>query len=633
MTTITIDLETTANGGLKGTSPEAHYRENKVLLYGWKVNNGAVLTSDEGTVLFKTIEDAIASGKTPTIVGHNLKFDLKYLIRERPDIAWHKVRYYCTMFGEYRQSGHNHRFTSLEETAKLHGIKFKKGLDLGALIKSGIKMENIPMSDLRPYLEGDVDVTEAIHRAHHNHPNYVDYTHQHILPLAHMELLGLPLNVPKARTQMEGLVKQEYTERLKLLTWVQERLEWSDGEEIEAKDLNYSSARTVSYLLTGEPKAGLTNKVRRNIVWKAGAHPILSNAEIQRVWKGATPGHLGYPMAKMQMEDLYELRNPECSAYLDTLKQWRHVSKLISTYYGPFLEQAKIQPTIHPKMNMCTTATGRLSSSAPNGQNMPPEVRNLFTSEYGKFMEIDFKQLEVVALAYLSGDAQLIADIRAGEDIHFNTGRHVMGWKTPADMKKKERTLVKNVNFGLIYGGAARGLSLQTGQPETLIKKLIKSFYKRYPQVAVWQKQFYHDMVALLKPAGMQNGEQIYDALIKCPTSGRKFYFKEGVAPAWMRKQSGRKYSFKPTESKNYPVQGFAGGDIVMMALWVLYTKLCGEERTRIRMTVHDSILVDTDMSEKKLAHIMDDVCEEVETYWNLPFNLGFDIEAGTVWQ
>jgi DNA polymerase-1 len=628
----TIDLETMASGGVKGSSPEAQYPVNKVLLWGWQIGNShpqtSIIRKDFIDALYKCMaEDDVR------IIGHNLKFDLKYLLREFPNVPWHELDYYCTMYSEYRQSGHLHRFSSLEVTAQYHNIKFHKGLDLGALIKSGVKMEDIPMFDLVPYLRADLSTTHKIYAAQITHGSYDEYLHQHILPLAHMELLGLPLDVPKAQRKMGALVLDEKNALQEMWNWTVLSLEWSDGVPIVESDLNYAAPRTVSYILTGEPAAGLTKKVRRNIIPKG--KPMLSKAEIAKVWGTTQPSHLGYPLSKFNIEDILALGNAKTTSYINALLNYRTVTKLVNTYFGPFLEQAKIQHTIHPKMNMGTTGTGRLSSSAPNGQNMPDLVRQLFESEYGKFMEIDFKQLEVIALAFLSKDPQLIEDIQQGRDLHFETGRHVMGWKTPADMTKKQRTLVKNVNFGVIYGGGVNGLSHQTGQPKKLIKQLINAFYGRYRHVGPWQEDFYTAVVKHMKPAGFKEGEQVYKSLVKCPISGRKFQFIEAKAPQWLRAKTGRKYSFKPTETKNYPVQGFAGGDIVMMALWGLYHELRHSSRThtQIRMTVHDSLLVDTDMSETDVRTMMHSVCEDIAQYYGLPFKLDFDIEVGTYWQ
>jgi DNA polymerase I-like protein with 3'-5' exonuclease and polymerase domains len=100
-----------------------------------------------------------------------------------------------------------------------------------------------------------------------------------------------------------------------------------------------------------------------------------------------------------------------------------------------------------------------------------------------------------------------------------------------------------------------------------------------------------------------------------------------------VRVKTGRRYSFKPTETKNYPVQGFAGGDIVMVALSILWERLYGKEGTCLRMTVHDSILVDTDMSDTELQIIMDSVCGETEHLLGISIPLKFDIQSGSTWQ
>jgi len=248
-------------------------------------------------------------------------------------------------------------------------------------------------------------------------------------------------------------------------------------------------------------------------------------------------------------------------------------------------------------------------------------------------MEIDFKQLEICALAAVSQDPVLIADIQSGADIHFNTGRSVMGWKVPSDMTDETRRIVKAVNFGVIYGGGANGLAESTGQPVKLIKDLIKSFFARYTGVKQWQKDFYIEVTQNMKSDGLKDGEQVYCSDVLLPISQRMFHFKENKSPAWLRKKTGRAYSFKPTETKNYPVQGFAGGDIVMDALVYLYHELAKYADTSMRMTVHDSVLLDTSLDQRTIVIIMEKVCSMVRTKYVLPFDLKFDIKSDTHWQ
>ncbi len=627
---ITVDLETTVNGGTEGDSPEAHYPQNKVLLCGYKIGSGRVHVDDTCDELISDMDVILENGDIK-LIGHNLKFDLKYLMRDYPDFPWEKLDYHCTMYTDYRDSGHKRRFTSLEDLCTDHGILYKKSLDLGALLASGIKMEDIPRSDLEPYLIDDVVNTQMCYIVQIRGTSGEIYQ-GHIPALAEIELNGLALDVPMAQAAMTMEYSNEVLHELDIWKVVDHFLCWDDGSILEKDHIKFTAPRTLSYLLTGEPAAGLTKRVRKNIRFSPGTAPLLTSTQITQVWGKKKPTNLGYPISKKEMERLEKLTGPVANL-IKAVVSFRASKKLTSTYFGPFLEEAKIQPSVHPKMNMGTTATGRLSSSSPNGQNMPPQARELLHSTEGMLHEIDFKQLEVVALAYLSGDAQLIKDIQDGEDIHYNTGRHVMGWTTPSDMTETSRKLVKNVVFGLIYGGRAAGLAYQTGQPKKLIAQLIKSFYTRYPRVAEWQEEFYTMVVDKMKIAGHKDGEAYYNSNVTCPHSKRRFHFTERPAPKWVKAKTGRSFSFKPTETKNYPVQGFAGGDIVMMALGKLWGKISKYPKTKIRMTVHDSILIDTLLPVGFISSTMRDVCSDIATHYGLPFELTFDIKSGTNWQ
>jgi DNA polymerase I-like protein with 3'-5' exonuclease and polymerase domains len=568
------------------------------------------------------------AGMQVSIIGHNLKFDLKHMIRERPDVPWHKFDYYCTMHRHYRFTGHRDKFISLEDLAAVHCIVFTKTLDLGALLASGVKMEDIPRSDLEPYLVEDVKIVRQIHQYQETVDPAVDSSL--VLPLARMELIGLPLDRTKTTTLMKKLAIQERDLQGRMQKALRSHLVWSDGSPIEDGDIKVNASRTLSFMITGEPQIGI-KKGKRELAWQSGSGPVLEPHQIQTIWPGKKPNHLGYPMPEDKLKDVQTVLSGY--KYLAWALEYRKVQKLMNTYVGPFLEKTKTLPTVHPKMHLTSTATGRLSSAEPNGQNLPEQARALFKSQHGTFMEIDFAQLEVCALAAITEDPTLINDLQAGEDVHYNSGRRVMGWKTKADMTDKARKIVKRVNFGLIYGGGAASLARQTGQDKKLVKSLIDSFYARYPGVGTWQEQFYQEVVNNLKPFDVKDGEQRYCSLVRSGPAGRYFHFVESESPAWLKRKTGRKYSFKPTETKNYPVQGFAGGDIVMLALVLLTHELWDYEHTDIRMTVHDSILVDTDLDESQIKTIMEDICTTIETVYQLPFELEFDITSGTHWR
>lgn len=629
MSTYIIDLETTNDGGPDSNSPEAHWLNNKMIIGGWKVL-GSKDVSQNIPALIKQLELDVTHGATSTIVGHNLKFDLKYLIRDYPHIWWSHFRYVCTMHRTYRLSGHKHKFSSLEESCHWYGIPFKKGLDLGAIIASGIKMKDIPLSDLEPYLDEDVLATEALFRAQiQAYPNPVSSIPRsdHTLPLAAMELAGLPLDKKRCESKMKCLLNDEKQHLTSLFNTCLFYLEWNDGVKLVPDDIKVNAPRTISYLLTGAPSTGLPKGTGKRFI-KLKTLPILTASDITKYWPGVMPNHLGYPLPVAKLQEIADAGVKLPLAVM----AYRRVTKLMGTYYGPFLHKAAVQGTLHPKMHMVSTATGRGSSSDPNGQNMPPEARQCFHATNGQFHDIDFKQLEVCALAVLSQDTQLIQDIKDGVDLHYETGRRVMGWKTPKDMTKKTRTIVKAVNFGLIYGGGANTLSKQSGAPVKMVKDLIKGFYARYPRVAEWQEEFYTEVVSNLYPDGVEDGEQVYASDVTLATSGRKFHFRERKSPLWLIHKTGRKFSFKPTETKNYPVQGFAGGDIVMDVLVELYKRLEKHKTTCIRMSVHDSILIDTSLGVKAITSAMEGACSTVKKKYALPFDLKFDLESSQHW-
>lgn len=633
-TIITIDSETTANG--PSNSPEAHYPDNKALMWGWKEGHQSVKVHPTSARLADRVDELLANKDDVVLVGHNIKFDLKYLMRDEPHVKWGDCRVFDTMYYQYRWSGHRDKFMGLEATCAAWNVPYVKTLDLGAWLKAGNLMEDIPTDDLEAYLEDDVGYTFSLYNKMTMDPRYYEHFTDHLSVLAAMELIGLDLDKTKTQHAMAAAIEDRDTLDQGIWDIVEEVIGWTSGDIMTKKQVNYTASRTMSYIFTGKPDHGLTPHLKRRQIKLLGK-PLLSAKEISKLWgPNAKVTHLGYKMTAKELKWIKKhAKSTEAVLLADQLLDWKEVDKLIGTYYGPFLEEVKhTGGTLHPKLNTCATATGRLSSSNPNGQNMPLAARECIKSRYGCIYEIDFKQLEVVALAHLSQDQQLLDDLANGEDIHFNTGKRVMGWKVPADMTSAQRKLVKNVNFGLIYGGGASGLSEQTGQPKKLVQSLIDSFYTRYPGVAEWQKEFYTAVTDNMKTAGFQGNEQVYSSLYEDPTTGRRFFFKEHESPAWMKARTGRSYSFKPTETKNYPVQGFAGGDIVMWSLRLLWEVVREWPDTALRMTVHDSIMLDTAASPAIIEGTMDLVCSAVRHQLNIQPELKFELDVcGTHWR
>lgn len=621
-----FDLECTVHGGVKGTSPEAQWNNNKVLLCGWTDSKHyGIHIDDTVNPLCNSIIRTIESGDTPELTAHNAKFDIKWLMRERPDVDWTKCKVHDTMTYEYRESGQFDKLISLEKLAKKYNVPFKKSLDLGALLKAGVQMEDIPISELTAYLEDDVKVLKSI--ADRQTYNWdMDY----ILPLAEMELNGLTIDRTQATTLYAVLATTVDEIEQKMIGYIKAHCCWQDGTDIldqdftdtigtKSKYIKPTAARTLSFLLTGNPASlKITNKW--HVRWRGLFSPVFD--VLPDCFEN--PTHLGYPVGEEVLSQL--------NHWIPTKAlEHRIANKVLGTYVSPFLEVSALQGTIHPKLNTTITATGRLSSSSPNGQNIPPSCRELIVpaAVKGSMVEVDFSQLEIVAVACVSGCPELQRDIKDGVDVHYRSGKSVFGWKTPADMNEKDRKVVKNVNFGLLYGGKPGGLAKQTGVDREIVQELMDSFYDAYPGVRQWQKDVFTVVTGNLQASHIDEGEQVYSSEWTEPFSGRKFKFVEQKLPKWLAQRTKRKFGFSPMQTSNYPIQGFAGGDIVMFALTQLWRELHG--RVRFVMTVHDSIIMEA-KSTDIVRHAMDRACKDTVTYFGLPTDLKYDITVGQHW-
>lgn len=637
---VVLDIETTCNG--PDDSPEAHFIENKPLIWGWAAiptfGEPVVQTNKRGDELLRQIDEMYERNHDMvTIVAHNAKFDIKYLMKVNPLYPWEeRVTCYCTMYAEYRLAGHNEQFMGLEKACKSRGIDYKKSLDLGALLRSGIKMENIPDDDLNTYVHGDVVATMQLFCLQIQDSGIENVRHGHIMALAAIENNGLLLDIKKAQHELTQLGFKRSAALHSLNTIMRRHMEWDfytekrgplkgtyDKPEFDPTDVNPTAPRTISFILTGQPANKIAKGVKRKAILRQD--PLLSSKQIKDIWD-TPPTHLGYPMDE---ESLKKVAKVLKSDYIDTIMEFRQCTKLMNTYLGPLLAIASrpesIDGAIYPTLNYVRTATGRLSSSNPNGQNMPEIIRQLFYSRKGEMAEIDFKQLEVVALAILSGCQNLAKDLLDGADIHYRVGKTVYNWASPKDMCQKDRKHVKGVVFGVLYGGTAYGLSQSTGLPRKLVKQIMDSLYATYPGIAVWHSSTIRQVESQKKPDGFINGEQSYVSDWTDPVSKRKFRFKTQAS------KYHKGLTFRPTQIKNYPVQGFAGGDIVMVSLEKLWRKL--DKRVgRLRMTVHDSIVVDWKGTHEQLAKTMTEVCEETKKELGISLPLLFDIEYGKYW-
>ncbi|KKK85076.1 hypothetical protein LCGC14_2776930, partial [marine sediment metagenome] len=347
---------------------------------------------------------------------------------------WTKIKVWDTMTWQYLHTGHEDKFISLEALCSKYHINFKKTLDLGALLANGVRMQDIPEADLRAYLQGDVKVLRDVYQHQNKHATYfMDY----IIPLASMELNGLYVDKAKWHKSFmwndaEVLCQEKRMQDhiMQTCCWINDNSpivpsDFTDTVGLKSKYVKAFSRRTLSFLWTGLPnKLPITNKWQ--LGFKSGFIPYYPTL-LPTHFKN--PTNLGYVIDDPVLQ-------ADTSWISSCVQRHRHASKVVSTYLTPFWESMQCQDnTVYPKLNTTTTNTGRLSSSSPNGQNIPPEVRNLIQAHGSNTVyEIDFKQLEMVAVACVAQCPDMIAALNRGDDLHYLSGKTVMGWNTPSDM-------------------------------------------------------------------------------------------------------------------------------------------------------------------------------------------------------
>ena len=268
-------------------------------------------------------------------------------------------------------------------------------------------------------------------------------------------------------------------------------------------------------------------------------------------------------------------------------------------------------------------------------------VKEAFVSRFDKgvIMEADFSQLEVVGQAIVTGDKQLRQDLLDGLDMHlvsasWVTGRRYEELKERYDNGdagvKKARQDAKRPRFELQYGAGAKTIAHNNGWTIDFANDYINRYYARYPRVKWWQENVAKDVETSAKPTGVisNSGEPHKKGFYRSPT-GRIYVFntmESDYKPKWAKSA----LNFSPTQMKNYPIQGFATGDIVPEVLGGLYRNLAGDrDRVLLINTIHDSIVFDVNLEHSKPEDVSDLIKKYMEyapTFMKKRFNVDIDI-------
>jgi len=264
-------------------------------------------------------------------------------------------------------------------------------------------------------------------------------------------------------------------------------------------------------------------------------------------------------------------------------------------------------------------------------------IKDYFVSRFenGTLMELDYSQLEVIALAVLSGDENLKADLMSGMDMHRVRAAEMLG-VPESRVTEYQRKIAKAFSFQLQYGAQAKSMAEKNGTSVRLAQSFIDSYYTRYWRVKEWQDENIKIVQQSRRPSsrmtkkGMPAGMGYLES-----ETGRKYVFFE--------EDSYRGTSFSPTKIKNYPVQGFATGDIVPIMLGELldWSLTCPLEVLLVN-TVHDSVLLDINCSNedsiKALAREAKEELEGVPTKFkdlfaiDIDLPMKVDVEVGKTW-
>ncbi len=408
-----------------------------------------------------------------------------------------------------------------------------------------------------------------------NLPSFYDSMEEPLAKvLARMERDGVKVDLAQLRSFADGLRKE-----------LQER-EARIREMADEPQLNISSPKQVGEVLFD--KLRLDPKAK-----KGGAKGQYSTDEA----------------TLLAIED----RHPIVGEILE----FRAVKKLLSTYIEPFPSfVSEVDGRVHTTFNQALTATGRLSSSNPNLQNIPvrtergKEIRKAFVpgTPDGVIVSADYSQIELRIMAHLSGDAHLVQAFRDGVDVHAATAAKIFGIPVE-EVTREQRGMAKTANFGIMYGISSFGLAQRLHVSRTAAKELIEGYFASFPSI----RSFIDGSVAFAKEHGYVQ-----------TLFGRRRYLPDILA------HNANVRALAERNAVNAPIQG-TSADIIKLAMIRVQERLLQEGlKSKMVLQIHDELLFDAVPAEvPRLKALVKEVMENVIT---LSVPLTVECSAGSNW-
>lgn len=300
---------------------------------------------------------------------------------------------------------------------------------------------------------------------------------------------------------------------------------------------------------------------------------------------------------------------------IDKILEFRQLSKLKSTYADGLSKVIGPDGRIHTSFQMTVTATGRLSSTEPNLQNIPvrtelgAEIRKMFVAPRGSVLvDADYSQIELRLLAHISGDKTMQKAFEDGEDIHAVTASQVFGVPL-SEVTKLQRSRAKAVNFGIVYGISAFSLAHNIGVYQNEAKEYIDTYLEKYSGVRTYMK----DVVAQAKKDGYVT-----------TLFGRRRPLPE------LKSANYNMRSFGERVALNTPIQGTAA-DVIKLAMVHVWQRLKAEHlQAKLISQVHDELIVECPKAEAETVKVI--LTEEMENVVHYSVPLTADAKAGRSW-
>ena len=657
-----LDTETTLHSAREKESATPHDPDNEIVWLGYQhIQNGVEEEVHHYHMYGNEPRKAMgydAISDSDILVGQNIKFDLHYLRKNITNKDWHTLlarglRVWDTQLAEYILTGQQSKMASLDGMAKKYGLPIKDDR-MKEYWDKGVSTESIPATEIIPYLKQDVTNTRDIFYAQVKEAKekgmltLIQTQMDALLATQEMEFNGMYVDIGTIH-HAAGISQHKLDELNNKLT--------VELPNVLDKQLmpyfNQGSGIHLAHLLFGTPLT-VSIPMDTGTVYKSGIKKGMPKMKKEKVTfkhdnnTGIQPSLTPTGRVQVDAKTLNTLANTCENARIKRIAQLLSeialTEKEISTYLRPAAAlRWRHDCCIHHSLNHTITSTGRLSSSKPNLQNVPREgeakIKDAFTSRFkdGKILEADYSQLEVIGLAHLTQDKQLMYDVSHGVDMHLENASTIFGIPK-SKVTKEQRRQAKVGTFQLQYGAGATTIHEQSNLSMEQAKDLVNAYYSRYPGIKDYHKYVEKQVTSSRQSTkrftdnGLPSGRGVFKSV-----TGREYVFNEYDAPAWTNKD----VSFSPTEMKNYPVQGFATADIVPMILGKVLKNVMLQYTDKAYMinTVHDSILFDihpqyvqgfiVTLSDElsKTAQHMKDIFDI-----DITVPLGFDIELGTSW-